>query len=889
MLWVSPQIQGDELKILNDCLSRLGLHSTHNLSSKFIYRVVSYHDFPEFSKNMNDSRPFITPIVLSQIIKKNLNFRQLTVPKSGLINLHLFLKRISFSGYGSEKSAIISMAEKMGAVHEQHMSKSTQILISKSYKTEHAQFALDNQIPIYSADYIYELFNSFDELQPDYFRLKLFSGLTFTSSCYDAITKERIKKYIIQNGGVFKDHLTTSVTHLIAPRSCSSSKVKNAISLNINVVDEAFFDNIKDPKDFRNIELLPTLQTNLFNGSKFFIDQNLQKNNDLFRQLKMLIELNDGVIVGKKESSSYIIAMYSSNDYLMKTRTPIWLERCVNENKILSPQSFPLYKPSKNPPGIFKYSVSISGFSKNEYLDIVASLKWLGIQFSSQFQRSMSHLILKNGTKSKKLEAARKWGKEIVGIDWLFSIAEGSNENNASKSQNNFSYSRTSPVKFQSKLQENNLSTRIDPLSKSSNQNISQQQNFLDDDDYDDDDVIMLMDMEILKDQQLKQKSESVNTASGSNEKSSMHQLSNANQAIENKNEYCPSKFVEVKSSNNYDTKLNITNKKDQRQFNNPQVNYNTPNFLSSSSSDIEEEEIKITQGQGQHDQSQLKFSSNSVSNVISSNIPVIANNAYNNTHLPNNNFQQNLNHSENLLAKQNVVSSIQVNQNKNSVNNVIKPEKSNLISKHQNNLPKPLQNCNLQCQQNNSLKSQQTNENLHQTPPFNSKFLNNSHETPPSTSKLLHKINETPPSVVYGPHSSFELNRNIPPKNSNTENKNIMENSKIKAAHKEQDFLGDEDDNIDDDPVDIITEDQKVQDDEINEVMKTIHKLRKHSKKKQADSKQQKITYDSLMSFTQILSESDDEELPVISYGDNDEPLRNLDITKNDPLLSLL
>ena len=147
----------------------------------------------------------------------------------------------------------------------------------------------------------------------------------------------------------------------------------------------------------------------------FKLDDKIQKS------LRLLIIQNGGEI---DESSNLIISMISNQN---NSRTPIWIERSVEEGKLLDIGGFALYKPLQyNYYSEKKLNICTTGFKKNEYKDIVSTIKWIDGKFNNKLTKNCSNLIAKKyNEESEKIKYAKKWGITICSIDWLINFLNG--------------------------------------------------------------------------------------------------------------------------------------------------------------------------------------------------------------------------------------------------------------------------------------------------------------------------------------------------------------------------------------------------------------------------------------------------------------------------------
>lgn len=106
--------------------------------------------------------------------------------------------------------------------------------------------------------------------------------------------------------------------------------------------------------------------------------------------------------------------------------TLMWLERCLEEGKLLDPAITPLFHPlpHKFPLDMMRgIRVCVSGYAGVERLFVERLAKALGCKFNDRLTRSTAFLVCCD-TKSEKFVKAQEWGAACVTIDWLYAAAE---------------------------------------------------------------------------------------------------------------------------------------------------------------------------------------------------------------------------------------------------------------------------------------------------------------------------------------------------------------------------------------------------------------------------------------------------------------------------------
>ena len=106
--------------------------------------------------------------------------------------------------------------------------------------------------------------------------------------------------------------------------------------------------------------------------------------------------------------------------------TLMWLERCLEEGKLLDPAVSPLFHPlqHKLPLDAMRgLRVCVSGYAGIERFFVERLSKALGCKFNDKLTRSTAFLVCCD-TKSEKFVKAQEWGATCVTIDWLNAAAK---------------------------------------------------------------------------------------------------------------------------------------------------------------------------------------------------------------------------------------------------------------------------------------------------------------------------------------------------------------------------------------------------------------------------------------------------------------------------------
>ena len=107
--------------------------------------------------------------------------------------------------------------------------------------------------------------------------------------------------------------------------------------------------------------------------------------------------------------------------------TEFWLEWCMFNKAFIAPQDYPLGLPisQTRPQGITKLSVSTTGFTPVERLQMQKLMQLLGGRYEETFTPHVSVLICKEDKSNKeKMRAAEATNVPVVGPRWLFRLLE---------------------------------------------------------------------------------------------------------------------------------------------------------------------------------------------------------------------------------------------------------------------------------------------------------------------------------------------------------------------------------------------------------------------------------------------------------------------------------
>lgn len=116
--------------------------------------------------------------------------------------------------------------------------------------------------------------------------------------------------------------------------------------------------------------------------------------------------------------------------------SPIWIQTCVLDEKVPSPEKHPLlFQPqswamrrldsdvSTSKKVGLRIKVSVTGFVGHERTGIIHLLRAIGAEYTESMRNSNTHLICKEN-KGPKYQKALEWGLHVVSVDWLHHIVQ---------------------------------------------------------------------------------------------------------------------------------------------------------------------------------------------------------------------------------------------------------------------------------------------------------------------------------------------------------------------------------------------------------------------------------------------------------------------------------
>jgi hypothetical protein len=410
---VSGSLSQAERTLLDEALLSLYPKAQVNASGHPSFRVVPIADF--FDSAIPDC-PSVTPVALHQIQAKHIDPNLFRIPPHGLANLHLYLKEICITGFSSPRhERLQNLIACMGGIYSTNICRSTHCLIARSTLSRRADIARRHRIPVVSESWIDILFNSPDEQDCSPFVLSSkLQNVKFSLSSFSASETEALSRLIEQHGGALKLPQYVNADFLVIPeRNSSASKIRKAISLSLPVTTPQYITRFLAGTDdkLRTI-YAPLVTTQVFEGLCFQLDEKCLSDRDLAFCIRQ-----NGASVSHSDST-HSIGYSPSSD-----RTPVWVNRCVEEGRLIDTSEFTLYVPPLTQVAD-NIAITITGFNGRERLDVISGIKWMGMTYSAELTHKTNVLIART-MDSNKAKTALSWGLRVVTIDWLFAVARG--------------------------------------------------------------------------------------------------------------------------------------------------------------------------------------------------------------------------------------------------------------------------------------------------------------------------------------------------------------------------------------------------------------------------------------------------------------------------------
>ena len=168
----------------------------------------------------------------------------------------------------------------------------------------------------------------------------------------------------------------------------------------------------------------------LFSGINFTTDH---FDYDQVCDISDVVTSYGGNFQNPKSKISFLILPHGKKSNLSSNSSfiyvsPNWIERCIEEGKLLDPQSHILFRPlSSTVPmkGTRGKSVSISGITSKERRSLRMLLTILGFKYEEKLTRNTDYLITKPPlVESEKYKGAKEWNIPLLHSDWVIQSAQ---------------------------------------------------------------------------------------------------------------------------------------------------------------------------------------------------------------------------------------------------------------------------------------------------------------------------------------------------------------------------------------------------------------------------------------------------------------------------------
>ena len=382
------------------------------------FQVVPWRKFWAYSAG---EIPAVTDLAIFGMKKANFHAKHFVIPRHGFCNFHLYPKRVCVSGFGWKKREKLKMLIlAMGGVAESMMTPQTSVLVAKDAVSRRSRWARDHEIPVVSEKWLSRLAELDVEVPWEGFELRRLDGVVFSASRCGRGEMERIREEAMRAGGECGKHLHFKDQFLVIPdRPELNRKIRLAVTLGMSMTTpEHLREYVNGDADEIPMIMKPYVHGNVFDGYKFRIDEHCER----AKELKQAIQLNGGTLV--EIAADFHVALWGL-DNSHKARTPVWVERCIVEQALLSAEVCPLYVPCVNRPlNATNMLVSISGFRKSQKLDIISALGWYSIPYTPKLKRTCTMLIAEN-MDSVKAQTAIEWGISVYNLEWLIHFIRG--------------------------------------------------------------------------------------------------------------------------------------------------------------------------------------------------------------------------------------------------------------------------------------------------------------------------------------------------------------------------------------------------------------------------------------------------------------------------------
>ena len=417
---VSPNLSLEERETVTHALQELAPEARVCDTGTPIFQVVRHSDF---DSHPDPNIPSVTPCALTGFLSHGAPLPLRQFPPHGFLNLHLHLKRICVTGFSrDERAQVKHMIQIMGGIAESQLVKQTHFLIAKDAFSRRIPWAQQHQIPVVTKAWLIELSRSQDFVSHTPFIIKVLDGVTFAATKFTLTDERHLADSGAAVGGRFGRRMNFTNQFLVVPDHVdmgTSQKVRLAVALRIPMITAGdFCDFVAGRKEESFLRDEPACTGNVFRNISFRVDEQCYSSDNV----KQMLNLN-GARLTNGTCDFRVLSWGRGNSD--RVRTPVWVERCIVEQKILDANACPWYIPSARKSHDTKgVIISISGFSASQKLDIVSALKWNRIPYSPTLTRECTTLVaMRQGT--PKVRTALEWKIPVVSLDWLIAFIRG--------------------------------------------------------------------------------------------------------------------------------------------------------------------------------------------------------------------------------------------------------------------------------------------------------------------------------------------------------------------------------------------------------------------------------------------------------------------------------
>jgi hypothetical protein len=361
---------------------------------------------------------------------------------------------------GSELPELRNWIDKLDGIYRPDMTQSTHLLIAKDVhgSSPKLEAARKWKIQIESRDYLNESWEEFqeslesEEQEGTYFdSASIFIGEGFHESLV-----EYLRKIIRLGGGMFMKNFDACVTHYVTAGAQPLPKdleILGELKYNVKIVSSKWLSDCFVEKKLMDIEsycwdpdanksthqeeiedvdvLKPKKSTKFFRNRCFVVDGFPEEES---RILKSNIVEYGGTLGG--QNATLVRPFKHRYQTTQKCATEFWIEKCIQESKLLELSDSILFQPTKISlpvPDFEKFVIGITGFSGIERIWIGRIVDCLGGSVTDYFSRKNTHLLVKDqGIQSAKSKKAEEWKIPKIQVEWLYQWLESDQKTNVS-------------------------------------------------------------------------------------------------------------------------------------------------------------------------------------------------------------------------------------------------------------------------------------------------------------------------------------------------------------------------------------------------------------------------------------------------------------------------